>query len=300
MSHRLSRLFQPAKRTNCVLRSLVLVCMCVSTGVDAEPASVNRVGLASDELEPTFCTAFDSTSILTGNPSCGGGRESGEPGYIAADARDRKGLRRDTWYFLGYQVATIGLLYAMPEGVSGWTAEQKAGYSMSIWWDNVTHPQIDSDDFYINYMLHPYWGAAYFVRARERGYNDIESFWYSALLSSAYEFGAEALFEEPSIQDIIVTPIGGALVGMYFMDVRENIREREIARGHRTRKDQWLWVLTDPLGSLNRGVDKLFGRKTDLQIRPYRRFRQYDTGMPSDTELWIEDSVYGIELRLQW
>ena len=213
---------------------------------------------------------------------------------------DRDGLRRDTWYFVGYQWTVIGLLYVAPESVSGWTDEQKKGYDMSYWWDNVTHPQCDSDDFYINYVLHPYWGAAYYVRARERGYTDRQAFWYSALLSSLYEFGAEALFEEPSIQDLIVTPVGGTLLGRYFMGVREDIIDRETELGYRTRRDKWLWVLTDPLGSLNQQVDRLTGRKVKAQVRPYfvpaQRFEMVRHGA---LEVGSEP-VYGIELRIRW
>ena len=115
-----------------------------------------------------------------------------------ADTPDRDGLKRDTWYFLGYQVVAFGILYAMPESVTGWTDEQKSSYSFSDWWDNVTNPGCDSDDFFINYVTHPYWGAAYYVRASERGYDSRGAFWYSVLLSSLYEFGAEALFEAVS------------------------------------------------------------------------------------------------------
>ncbi|MDH4056252.1 MAG: DUF3943 domain-containing protein [Gammaproteobacteria bacterium] len=243
---------------------------------------------------------FDLTSVRNEKATCGSDTRFCDEGYFETDSRDRAGLRRDTGYFLGYQVMAIGILYAMPESVSGWSSEQKEGYSMSIWWDNVTHPQMDSDDFYINYILHPYWGGAYFVRARERGYNDMESFWYAVLLSSAYEFGVEALFEEPSIQDLFVTPVAGSMVGMYFMNVRDNIREREIALGHRTTKDKWLWVLTDPLGSLNRQVDKLFGRQTDLQIRPYSFVRSRDPTAPSGQTPQDDERVYGIEFRLRW
>jgi hypothetical protein len=116
---------------------------------------------------------------------------------------DSEGLWRDTRYFLGYQVAAIGILYAMPESVTGWTDEQKHNYSLSVWWDNVTSPSCDSDDFFINYVTHPYWGAAYYMRAHERGYDRKAAFWYSVLLSTTYEFGVEALFEEPSIQDLV-------------------------------------------------------------------------------------------------
>jgi len=220
------------------------------------------------------------------------------PDTADANARDRNGLHRDTWYFLGYQWVTIGMLYVAPESVSSWTDEQKEGYDMSYWWDNITHPEIDSDDFYLNYILHPYWGAAYFVRARERGYNDREAFWYSVLLSSAYEFGAEALFEEPSIQDLIVTPVFGSLLGQYFIRVRHDIREREFETGHRTRRDRWLWVATDPLGSLNQLADRMLGRETRLEIQPYRYARHAKTAGLFDPT--VTDSVYGLQLTIRW
>jgi len=219
---------------------------------------------------------------------------------VATDSRDRDGLKHDTWYFLGYQVAAIGVLYIMPESVSGWSDEQKEEYSLSIWWDNVTHPVWDEDDYFINYVTHPYWGAAYFVRARERGYSSKESFWYSVLLSSAYEFGAEALFEQPSIQDLIVTPVIGSWVGGYFMRVRDGIRERSAIRGHRTTKEKWVWVLTDPLGSLNSQVDKWFGWETHLQIRPYLSERRPISNSPFDPVESERDRVVGLQVALSW
>lgn len=217
------------------------------------------------------------------------------------DIRDKDGLKRDTWYFFGYQWVTIGLLYMAPESVSGWSDEQKEEYDLSVWWDNVTHPQMDSDDFYINYILHPYWGAAYYVRAQERGYNARESFWYSVFLSSAYELGAEALFEEPSIQDLIVTPVVGSMLGHYFMRLRDGIHDREDKLGYRTTKDKWLMVLTDPLGALNRQVDKLTGQETRLEIRPYRHHvSQRNNGILLEPMRQNHELVYGLEFRLQW
>ena len=260
---------------------------------------------------------LDYDSMLsTARPCCGASGYTGfrdlplaclqEPeegcsdGNPDTDFRDRSGLRRDTWYFMGYQVATIGILYMMPESVSGWTDEQKEGYSLSIWWDNVTHPATDSDDFYINYLLHPYWGAAYFVRARERGYSESQSFWYSAMLSTAYEFGVEALFEEPSRQDLIVTPVLGALLGKYFMRVRRDIRDRSATRGYRTTKEKWQWVLTDPLGSLNRQVDRLFGRDVYLRVRPYVSSRRRYGDLPFDPMRRDDDRITGLQFYLRW
>lgn len=98
--------------------------------------------------------------------------------------------------------------------MTGWTDEQKSDYSLSDWWDNVGNPSCDSDDFYINYIVHPYRGATYYVRASERGYDRRGAFWYSVLLSTMFEFGVGALFEAPSIQDLIITPTVGSLVGL--------------------------------------------------------------------------------------
>ena len=159
---------------------------------------------------------------------------------------------------------------------------------------------MDSDDFYLNYILHPYWGASYYVRSRERGFDDRQSFWYSVLLSTAYECGAEALFEEASIQDLIITPVVGSLLGRYFMNVRDDIRSREMELGYRTRGDKWLWVMTDPLGSLNEQVNELVGHKASLQIRPYRHARRSYGATPFESVARDEDTVYGLEFRLEW
>jgi hypothetical protein len=219
---------------------------------------------------------------------------------VGYDFRDRKGLRRDTYYFLGYQVATIGILYVLPESISSWSDEQKDEYSLSTWWENVTHPTWDEDDFFINYVMHPYWGAAYFVRARERGYTSGAAFWYSAMLSTVYEFGVEALFEEPSIQDLIVTPVFGSLLGGYFMRVRQDIETRSIARGYRSTKDKWLWVLTDPLGAINRQVDRWMGVDTELQIRPYVHLNRRTRNSSSGPAEWQKDRAIGLAFSLEW
>ena len=214
---------------------------------------------------------------------------------------DGSGLWRDTKYFLGYQFGAIAILYAMPESVSGWSPEQKKDYSFSVWWEKTTHPENDSDDFYINYLLHPYWGAAYFVRARERGYNNWQSFGYSTLLSSLYEFGVEALFEEPSKQDLWVTPVIGSMVGLYFVHLRDNVRERDAARGFRSTGDKWVWVLTDPLGSLNQQFDKWFGWDTEVELRPYRM--QMDIEQIGDSKPRVpeeSDYAYGLQLQVSW
>ncbi len=211
--------------------------------------------------------------------------------------KDPAGLRRDVYYFLGWQFAIIGVLYASPEGFSGWSKEQKEEKDFGSWWSNVKNPIWDSDDHFINYGLHPYWGATYFVRAQERGYGNKAAFWYSFALSSLYEFGAEAIFEEPSIQDFVVTPIVGSLIGTQFVRLRHNIRSRVAQEGHYRRGDRWWLALTDPLGGVSRLTDRMFGRGTNVQVRPLLSQRKFHGDSGRDD---LSEPFYGVKMTLHW
>ncbi len=173
---------------------------------------------------------------------------------------DRPGLVRDTKMFLIYQVMIVGVLYIMPESVSQWSDDDKGGNPFDQWKENVTSTRKDQDDWGINYIGHPYFGAVYYVRARHRGYDRKGSFWYAVIMSTIYEFGIEALFEPVSIQDLIFTPIGGAIVGEYFMIARENMKRNIAGRGYARTSDKVFLFLTDPLGSINNAVNRAFGK----------------------------------------
>lgn len=177
--------------------------------------------------------------------------------------RDWGGIGRDTAFFLGYQIVTIGITYLLPESVSKWTEEQKS-ITMKRWWENVQHPAWDQDNWYVNYIGHSYFGAAYYIRARERGFGAFGSFWYAALLSGLYEFGVEALFEKPSYQDLITTPVGGVLIGaLIFEPLRESIKGKPERKWY----DHLALTLTDPLGAANSILERVLGIKAEMRVQ---------------------------------
>ena len=230
-----------------------------------------------------------------------------EPAQIAPDW---KGVRRDTKYFLGYQFAVIGVLYVMPESVTNW---DRSGDHLSKWWDNVTHPHFDHDKFYINYILHPYWGASYYTRGRERGLSGSQSLGFAATLSTLYEFGAEALFEQPSYQDLFVTPLIGSLVGEFvFAPIRSNIKSKA---GPLDSWDKLALVLTDPLGAANDLTNRLFGVETQVALTPFRgAYASRPTSGPLASALYAGDGpagarsdrlrprgpTWGLQLDVRW
>lgn len=176
--------------------------------------------------------------------------------------RDWKGIGRDTAYFMGYQVVVAGVLYLLPESVTKWTDEQKRS-TVNKWAKNVQSATWDKDPAWINYIGHPYWGATYYIRARERGFDEFGSFIYSAFLSALYEYGIEAFFERPSYQDLIVTPVGGILIGKFiFEPIRASIKSKTDLAWH----DHLFLILTDPLGAANGLVDRSLGIKSNVRI----------------------------------
>jgi len=249
------------------------VAAAIQVDVDVQPSTHMRLSRWRPlEGFPPF-THFPETPV-------GGSRGEAENYVLVADEpgvandgnagpsaleRDWRGLRRDTGFFLGYQAVAAGILYLLPESVTKWTVEQRKT-SIRRWWENVQHPQWDKDTWYVNYLGHPYFGAFAYTRARERGFGDFGGFWYAALLSTLYEFGIEALFERPSYQDLIITPVGGILLGALLF---EPIRERIQGKPELYWYDHLTLALTDPLGTSNSIFERLWGIQAGMRILLY-------------------------------
>lgn len=190
----------------------------------------------------------------------------GESPSLEADDGKRKpdwdGVWFDTGVLAGAQVVAAGVLFLTPESVSNWSNDDKKT-TFRKYNNNFANPHIDHDKLYINYVLHPYWGATYYTRGRERGLDQTSSFIYSALMSAMYEFGVECFFEKPSIQDLIVTPVAGSLIGAFIFEPwREYIKRKEELRWY----DHAVLIFTDPIGVLGLGVEKMFGLKPTITV----------------------------------
>ena len=251
-------------------------------------------------------------TAATASAAEGAGTEAATPGGEAASGYpwlrppppqpNWSGAAADVGYFLSYQIVGVAVLYVMPKSVSGWGEQEKENYSFDKWRENTSQPVKDSDAFVVNYVLHPYWGAAYYVRARERGLSRWQSFGFSALMSTLWEYGAEALAEPVSIQDLIVTPVVGSLLGEYVFEpwraaIRAGAPELDPT-------DQAILALTDPLGAINAKVNQWFGIKASTQLMPLR----LRSGAPAAAAVLPglaptapqRGPYWGLQLRLTW
>ena len=140
---------------------------------------------------------------------------------------DKERLTNTTLLLFGTGFVTMGILYLMPSSVTNWEDDGESPFRK--WSKNVTDgPVWDKDDFFLNYVTHPYSGAIYYMGARSAGANGWYSFWYSFALSTFFwEYGIESFAEVPSIQDLIVTPVAGALLGEGFYIAKRHILKND-------------------------------------------------------------------------
>ena len=177
------------------------------------------------------------------------------------NGEDKARLWSQTKLVFGLGVGVAGFIAMLPPEISNW--DRSDDKLLRKWWDNVSEgPVWDRDVWYINYIGHPYFGGVYYQVARKSGYRQWDSFMYSFMMSTFYwEYGLEAFAEVPSIQDLVVTPVGGWLWGEWSYQ-----KEKEIRKNGGTVYESYFWgdvalFLLDPVDSIGAGINNMMGRE---------------------------------------
>jgi len=126
-------------------------------------------------------------------------------------------LLRSTSYSIIYNSVILSGLVFAPESFSKWENKEEKFKLSSILNQYkqayTTPPVVDHDLWMTNYLGHPYQGGFYYNTLRCQGATVLQSSLFCIYRSLLWEYGWEACVEQPSVQDLFVTPIGGILVG---------------------------------------------------------------------------------------
>jgi hypothetical protein len=149
---------------------------------------------------------------------------------------------------LGSEAISSLILYLSPQEFSQW--EDK--YWL-YWGDNLkrayTSPPVwDKDGWAVNYIGHPVQGSLAFNALRSQGAGFWESSAFTLGHTLLWEYLLEAINEQPSINDLIVTPIAGIALGEL-----ENILTRRLKRGGFTTAEKIIVTILNPFYLLNQG-----------------------------------------------
>ena len=207
-------------------------------------------GKANRRISLALCavTVMPCRAAMTADSIAAHSPDTAVTRVIAADTLRKAGKGKPNIYALPYSLSTgcpdykrmwlntgvlfaggmtaLGVLEFLPENATAWNKEELRRVPFFKRWSNHVRkgPRFDGDKFIFNYVLHPYAGAAYYMSARSLGFNALGSFLYCTAISTLFwEYGIEAFMEVPSIQDLIVTPMSGLILGETFYRLKRSI-----------------------------------------------------------------------------
>lgn len=113
----------------------------------------------------------------------------------------------------GAEAIGMGTLLLLPKSITKWDDNflEKAKSNYKRAWSSA--PVWDKDEWAINYIGHPYAGALYYNALRSQNASPLASFVFSTAQSIIWEYGIEAVAEQPSIQDLLFTSTVGSVLG---------------------------------------------------------------------------------------
>lgn len=197
----------------------------------------------------------------------------------------------NTAVLMGGGITTMVILEALPEEATAWNRAENS--KTPLFKRYIRHikegPVWDGDKFIFNFVLHPYAGAAYYMSARSCGFNCWGSFLYSFCISTFFwEYGFEAFNEIPSVQDLVITPVVGSLMGEGFYLIKRHI----VDHGYRLFGSP---VLGYAVAWLCDPVNETLGYFRGSQSSAKRYFKSRRAGEGFSGHSWLTPGKRGIE-----
>ncbi len=117
---------------------------------------------------------------------------------------------------LGMETFTSLLLVMLPRSVTKWEDDYWNHFGRNIRRAYTKPPVWDKDPWPVNYLGHPYQGAYFFNTLRSQNCSFAASAGFTIFHTFLWEYVIEAFVEQPSIQDLVITPVAGILLGELF------------------------------------------------------------------------------------
>lgn len=262
-------------RTKTFLHSFLLLLISTVTFAQQPVTSILETPVPPNAIDSTSISLTESKEVLVDTVKISidtvATLQKNDSIVYPPPFRDYRRLGYNSSIYVGATVIAFGVLWSMPESVTNWDkAEMKEKGIFWKWQQNVkAGPVWDEDDWVLNWITHPYCGGIYYMTARSSGFTVLESFGYSAIMSTFFwEYGIEAFAEVPSIQDLIITPVLGSVVGEGFFYAKKSILRHD----KRVLKSRALGITTlffmDPFNTILDGFGYKEKIKTQMNIAP--------------------------------
>lgn len=160
----------------------------------------------------------------------------------------------DTLSVFGRYAYSIGLFTASSVGVHATLVQVKGlDWGTVVRWDRfklayTMPPQWDDDSWHYNFVVHPVMGYIGYSAFRNRGGSIGGAFLSTAIGSTLYEYVFAAFTQRPSIQDLVVTPVLGSVLG----ETAHQIKRYMLRDHHLTFTEKCTLIIIDPIEFLNK------------------------------------------------
>ena len=215
---------------------------------------------------------------------------------------EARALAEDMVYTQIALLTAVGVLVVLPQSVSNWDLEELGKKSLGERWVEhvTTKPVWDEDDWVINYIGHPFFGAVYYTMARNDGMDIFESALFSTVMSTFFwEYGYESFAEIPSIQDLIFTPLIGSLLGegMHILELKLDDNHGIIWGSKGLGSFSYFWL--DPMGNIAGGLSTFLDVSVTMEFANFQRYQDESQFRYSNDQAYPErfqDRDYGFML----
>ena len=203
-------------------------------------------------------------------------------------------------------LAVFAILWSLPEDFTHWDEDRELSNIFDTWRENVKKgPVVDQDNFFINYIGHPISGSFEYLFLRNQGFSKIESFGFAVFASTViWEYGIESLAEVPSLQDLLLTPLIGSLLGETFYQWDKKLKLNDYKLLNSKRFGRIIHHLINPV----EGINNIFDRAENLsflhldKIEFFVKKNNPNNYNPNDDNFVDEDfdlgNVFGIRFKV--
>jgi hypothetical protein len=109
-------------------------------------------------------------------------------------------------------------------------------------------PQWDNDTWHYNFVVHPVMGYIAYTGFRNRGGTMLGGFVSTTIASSMYEYVFASWTQRPSIQDLIITPVLGSLLG----ETSHQIKRAVLKNQYLSTFEKCVLIAVDPIEFCNK------------------------------------------------
>jgi hypothetical protein len=171
---------------------------------------------------------------------------SSEPKYKARTFSGKAGIA--SLEAFGMEAFCSAVMIVLPRSITNWEDQYWLYFGQKFKSAYTSPPVWDHDPWVINYIGHPIQGAIFFNSLRSQDCSFWASAGFNVFHTLFWEYALESIMEQPSIQDLIVTPVAGSVLGELL-----NYLTKRMRVGGFTTGEKILVTLINPTYVVNNG-----------------------------------------------